>query len=1390
MTIARGFWFSLALLWVLIGQRADAAATAAMRVFQHADGQRYYALSLSADLPVTTSEPRDVVLLFDTSASQTGMYRDTALAALDACLAALSPHDRVKLVAVDLEPRPLQPQFAAPQGSETQRAVEMLRKDPPLGATNLPLALNRAVELFDADRPGNRVLIYIGDGMSMAQFVGKETLGKVVDQLRKNRVAVSSYAIGPARDNQLLAVLANQTGGNLYVDEEMTWADEATEITVDRATAENIRRGGKIGRQLAEWVRSPVMWVTIEAPSQLATLLPAQCPPMRGDRDAILVGQLADGASGSLTVDAAVSDGKQTSKLHWTVSISEPQPTYSYLAELVSLAQRDGGLTLPTLGTPGLDETGRMLLARVEALTDLAQQAVSTGDLTGAEQLSDAILVRDPGNLEAESVKRVIKKRRIPVKPMAHQQPAAGGELQLVRPAQLTRPAEIVPGDEVVVAAPPVDGPAPGTVEDGRFLEEVERQNRVFAQMLQKEVENVIRQARDTMAAEPDQATQQLKLALQNVERAPELIADVRAQLVDRLQSALREVARAAAIKDDLDREREEELAAAREMRLLSDRLQQRMEREEQLMDRFNALMDEGRYEEAIEVAGIVEEVDPNGVVPVVAQVWSNLKRNYELQQVTREARWRGFWDTMYQVELSSVPFPDDPPIVYPPAPFWEELTNRRKKYASVDLKTQGGAEEKINTALTSPLPVQGLEFLQTPLEEIIQTLRDEYEIEIQVDRPALEDLGIDETQPIDVNLHNISLRSALRLMLKELELTYVIADEVLLITTQEEADTRLSVRVYPVADLVLPIITPPPGGGGLGGQSGGFGGGQSGGFGGGGGGLGGGGGFGGGGGGFGGGGGQFSIPDDAATQGGADTQQDLTLTKAKREAKPATARPAPAPVITNEKPSRAAAEAAPAIKIDESVDPDKFWSDYFAQGMRDHAQVRQAVRDLMRDGRYDHAIALVNNALRYGQPQPWMYESLGISMQLSGRPKAEIERAVMSAIDFSTSPEEMLLVARYLSGLGLDRRAVRVYQQVVAADPLLHEAYALALRAAQRAEDLDGIRFATVGILGQAWPVQQMEIENVARRVAKATLAQLQEAGRTEEYEAYRNELNQSLARDCVIRVSWTGDADIDLAVEEPAGTVCSQLQPRTTSGGVSLGDAFAGRGATSEDGLSEVYVCPRGFGGTYRAQIRRIWGDVPADKVTVDVYLNAGSEGFQHERQQVALENGEAMVMFELPQGRRVEPLAEQQLARAVERRQQLGKAVMAQQFANNQQLNSLSDPSIIPNRPGFELARRALFGRGAVGFQPVITVLPKGTNFFATGVISADRRYVRITSVPFFSQIGDVTTFTFAGASRNTTGNGTGNGTGDGNGNGDAAGAAAGGGAGGIGLPGAGF
>ena len=49
--------------------------------------------------------------------------------------------------------------------------------------------------------------------------------------------------------------------------------------------------------------------------------------------------------------------------------------------------------------------------------------------------------------------------------------------------------------------------------------------------------------------------------------------------------------------------------------------------------------------------------------------------------------RQKGVVDTLYQVERSHIPFPDEPPIVYPDAEIWQQLTARRKeKYSSMDL--------------------------------------------------------------------------------------------------------------------------------------------------------------------------------------------------------------------------------------------------------------------------------------------------------------------------------------------------------------------------------------------------------------------------------------------------------------------------------------------------------------------------------------------------------------------------------------------------------------------------------------------------------------------------------------------------------------------------------
>ena len=64
----------------------------------------------------------------------------------------------------------------------------------------------------------------------------------------------------------------------------------------------------------------------------------------------------------------------------------------------------------------------------------------------------------------------------------------------------------------------------------------------------------------------------------------------------------------------------------------------------------------------------------------------------------------------------------------------------------------------------------------------------------------------------------------------------------------------------------------------------------------------------------------------------------------------------------------------------------------------------------------------------------------------------------------------------------------------------------------------------------------------------------------------------------------------------------------------------------------------------------------------------------------------------------------------------------------------------------------------GEFAAAQQPVIVVLSEGTMLTVQAVVSDDRRYVRLTLVPFFSEIGDVDTFTFEGSETTSTTSGS--------------------------------
>ena len=111
-------------------------------------------------------------------------------------------------------------------------------------------------------------------------------------------------------------------------------------------------------------------------------------------------------------------------------------------------------------------------------------------------------------------------------------------------------------------------------------------------------------------------------------------------------------------------------------------------------------------------------------------------------------------------------------------------------------------AETEIRQRLRSTVTFR---FHETPLAEVLQRIREHCQINLLVNEKMLEDMGVDQRVPVSIEMHNVSVEAFLNTILPNLNLTWLIQDEALVITTPDHAQSRLNTRIYPVADLVFP---------------------------------------------------------------------------------------------------------------------------------------------------------------------------------------------------------------------------------------------------------------------------------------------------------------------------------------------------------------------------------------------------------------------------------------------------------------------------------------------------------------------------------------------------------------------------------------------------------
>lgn len=368
------------------------AGKSELLVFSKPDGESFFALGLSVETERASDVPREVMIFIDTSASQARAAREKGIEVLKQVLSNLRPRDLVSLVAIDIDPIPLIEGFVGPQSPEMAAGLEKLQARAPLGATDLPAGLEMAAGRFIVRPAAPRVMLYIGDGMSAANLVPAAEVKRLSQQLVQAKTAFIAMAVGPRLDTLLLGGLANHTGGVVAVD----FSDVEAK---------------KYGQFLGAAIRADVFWPKDgRLPGNVVEFFPEKFPPLRTDREAIVIGRGKFDKPSKWELELESFEGAAR-KIFWTVEPKPSDDVNAYLVELVHSARKAKGWGLPLAGASGLVEARLSLSAELKTFVLLARQAVAMNQLEQAEQLTRRILEIDAHLPEGKQLLNAVKQQ-------------------------------------------------------------------------------------------------------------------------------------------------------------------------------------------------------------------------------------------------------------------------------------------------------------------------------------------------------------------------------------------------------------------------------------------------------------------------------------------------------------------------------------------------------------------------------------------------------------------------------------------------------------------------------------------------------------------------------------------------------------------------------------------------------------------------------------------------------------------------------------------------------------------------------------------------------------------------------------------------------------------
>jgi len=447
--------------------------------------------------------------------------------------------------------------------------------------------------------------------------------------------------------------------------------------------------------------------------------------------------------------------------------------------------------------------------------------------------------------------------------------------------------------------------------------------------------------------------------------------------------------------------------------------------------------------------------------------------------------------------------------------------------------------------------------------------------------------------------------------------------------------------------------------------------------------------------------------------------------------------------VDKNGKPVVAAVPKLDPAKL--KIDPQAYWKEALEKA-GDNPSMVIAISDFLAMNRYfDHAADFLKANIRKGiVVKPWVYEALAIALRESGGSPAEIERAEVAAIDlepadgngFLKAANTMAEMKRYTMALAFCKQAAHL-------EPNTSAPFEAAIKFAELADDTKAMDWAVSNLMKQDWPADNKDLQELALIKSEALARKLRQPGNDQAQNAATASIKEKGRRDLVIKLAWQGDADLDLQVKEPVGSICNPTNTQTVGGGVFLGDSL------TEAGL-ETYTAAEAFKGNYEIRVKKVWGKTLGDKAQVRIIHNQGTAQQHEDIFSIDLTKNAPLVV-KVAEGRRTElayvsPPSLRPTSRS-EKIRMVSKDI-------GTQLRDIADPEVTGFQRGTSIASGAIpvemeapasnknDGNDKILYQTRVQSFMKNAMDMTTQVVlSSDRRSMRVSVTPVFESTANI-------------------------------------------------